>query len=246
MRRFSVVCCINQPEVALSCLLVSPCLAAQAGHQLVLVSGTSSAGAGMAAGLALARHEWLVLVHQDVYLPAGWDVRFGTALDAALVQHPNLAVAGVYGVTAAGVHAGHVLDRGRWLGAPVTGAVPVRSFDELLLAVRVGSGVCAAAELGWHLYGTDVCLAAEEKGWVAAVVDGPCEHRSALPRMNEAGDAGAHQHLRVAATAFGQSAQALLRRWPHAAPVYTPVWALQADFSPGQLLQLFEPQERVL
>ena len=240
MRRFSVVCCVNRPAVARSCLLASPCLAPGVGHQLLLVGGAGSAGAGMATGLALAHHGWLVMVHQDVYLPPGWDVRFGQALDAALAQHPNLAVAGVYGVTAAGAHVGHVLDRGRWLGEPLAGAVPVRSLDELLLAVRVGSGLCAAAELGWHLYGTDLCLAAETRGWVAAVVDGPCEHRSELPRMEGALGAAERGYLRAAAGAFGHSADALLRRWPHAAPVHTPVMSLESNFCTDEFFKRLE------
>lgn len=240
MRRFSVVCCVNRPEVARSCLLASPCLLPKAGHQLVLVGGSSSAGAGLAVGLALARHEWVVLVHQDVYLPPGWDARFGAALDAALLQYPNVAVAGVYGVTAAGVHVGHVLDRGRWLGKPQGGAVPVRSLDELLLAVRVNSGLSASAELGWHLYGTDLCLDAEERGWVAVVIDGPCDHRSDLPRLEDGVSDDTRQHLRAVAKAFGQSATQLLRRWPHAAPVYTPVLTLTADFHFDQLLGLLD------
>lgn len=236
MWRFSVVCCVNRPEVARRHLLASPCMRPGSAHQLVLVHGASSAGAGMSAGLAVARHEWLLMVHQDVHLPDGWDVVFSSALDRALAAHPTAAVVGVYGVQADGTHVGHVFDRDRWLGQPVTAAVPVRSLDELLLAVRVGSGVCASPQLGWHLYGTDVCLAAQARGLQSLVVTGPCEHWSLLPRVDERADRVARQALREVAQAYGRSAEVLLQRWPQAAPIHTPVMPLPADFSSADLM----------
>lgn len=236
MRRFSIVCCINRPEIAQRCLLASPCVQADAGHQLILVGQASSAGDGMRTGLSLAKHEWLVMVHQDVYLPAGWDLRFGQALDAALALHAHAAVVGVYGVQADGTHVGYVHDRDHWMGAPVDGASPVRSLDELLVAVRVSSGLCPSPSVGWHLYGTDLCLAAEARRWEALVIDGPCEHRSTLPRVNEAADAATRQQLRSVVEAYGHSAQALLQRWPHATPIHTPVMPLNPDFSIDNLL----------
>jgi hypothetical protein len=48
--------------------------------------------------LAPSNH-WLVWAHQDVYLPLGWDLKFASALQEAVSHWPNLAVAGVYGVS---------------------------------------------------------------------------------------------------------------------------------------------------
>lgn len=236
MRRLSFVCCVNRPDIAQSCVLTSPCLQPEAGHQLILVGQASSAGEGMATGLALARHEWVVMLHQDVFLPLGWDGRFCRALDAALDLYPQLAVAGVYGVRADGAHVGHVQDRGVLLGAPVGAAVPVRSLDELLVAVRVSTGLCPSPTLGWHLYGTDLCLAAQAQGLESLVLDGFCEHRSTLPRIHEASDVVTKQRLRTVVEAFAQSAEALLHRWPHAMPVHTPVMPVGADFRADQLI----------
>lgn len=236
MRRLSFVCCVNRPDIAQSCALTSPCLQPEAGHQLILVGGATSAGRGMATGLALAKHEWVVMLHQDVFLPDGWDERFCSALDAALDLYPKLAVAGVYGVRADGVHVGHVLDRGILLGAPISTAAPVRSLDELLVAVRASTGLCPSPTLGWHLYGTDLCLAAQAQSLESFVLDGFCEHRSVLPRLNEATDAVTRQQLRTVAEAFAQSAAVLLCRWPHAMPVHTPVMPITADFHVDQLI----------
>jgi hypothetical protein len=145
-------------------------------------------------------------------------------------------VAGVYGVQADGTHVGYIHDRDSWMGHPLSGAVPVRSLDELLVAVRVSTGLCPSPTLGWHLYGTDLCLAAEAQRLESLVLDGPCEHRSTLPRITEAADAATRQQLRHVVEAFGQSATALLQRWPHATPVHTPVMPLTSDFHVNQLM----------
>lgn len=230
MRRFAFVSCVNRPEIARRDLLTSPCLQVEAGHQLILIGQASSAGDGMRMGLSVAQHDWLVMLHQDVHLPLGWDRGFGQALDAALTRYPNVAVVGVYGVQPDGTHVGHVYDRDRWLGAPQDSACPVRSLDELLLAVRVDSGLCADPHLGWHLYGTDLCLAAHARGLEALVVHAPCEHRSDLPRLEETHTpterAALQSRLQPVAQAYGRSADALLRRWPHAAPIHTTVTTL--------------------
>ena len=236
MRRLSFVCCVNRPDIAQSRALTSPCFLPEAGHQLILVGGANSAGSGMTTGLALAKHEWVVMLHQDVFLPDGWDRRFSNALDAALALHPNAAVAGVYGVQADATHVGHVYDRDRWIGAALTRPLAVRSLDELLLAVRVSSGVCADPRLGWHLYGTDVCLAAHARGLEALVVDAPCEHYSSVPRLDGALTAANREQVREVARAYGHSVEVLLQRWPHATPVHTPVMSLHADFSLEQTI----------
>lgn len=236
MRRFSFVCCINRPELAQRCLLASPCLRPEEGHQLILVGQATSAGDGMRTALALAKHEWLVMVHQDVYLPLGWDRQFSEALDAVLFDQPRVAVVGVYGLQADATHVGHVYDRDRWIGEPLTQAQPVRSLDELLVAVRVSSGLCPAPELGWHLYGTDVCLSAEARQLQSVVVDAPCEHRSTLPRIHPQMDESTRAQLLQVAQVYGDSALALLQRWPHATPIHTPVMSLTHDFRPEQLL----------
>lgn len=230
MQQLTFVCCVNRPEVARRCVLTSPCLAPQRGHQLVLASGMGSAAEGFAWGARLARHEWMVMLHQDVYLPEGWDVVFAASLAAAVAKWPMLAVAGVYGVRADGVHAGHVFDRDRWLGELPVPAQAVRSLDELLLAVRLDTGLAPDRGLGWHLYGTDLCLRAQSEGWGAAVIEAPCEHRASLLRDVGAATAAQREALAPVVAAFNASARRLAELWPQAMPVVTPVAALDTGF----------------
>ncbi len=217
------VCCVNRPEVARSCLLASPCLAAGTRHQVLIAQGMRSAGDGFAWARQLATNPWIVLVHQDVYLPPDWDRTFAVGLQAAQSAFARVAIAGVYGVRSDGEHVGHVFDRDRWLGHAPVRPQRVRSLDELLLAVRSDRGLRVDPALGWHLYGTDLCLQAEATGQDAVVIDAACEHRSTLPRALPAADAATPSALQEQIAAFNASASALASRWPSAMPVSTPV-----------------------
>lgn len=54
---------------------------------------------------------------------------------------------------------------------------PVHSLDENFLVIRTGTGISCSAELaGFHLYGTDLCLNALEKGWQPYVIDFRLHH----------------------------------------------------------------------
>jgi hypothetical protein len=83
------VCCVNRPDMARSCLLASPCLTRERGHQVLIAQGMRSAGEGFDWALQLARHPWIVLVHQDVYLPPGWDHAFAAGVSAAQDAFPR-------------------------------------------------------------------------------------------------------------------------------------------------------------
>ncbi len=128
--------------------------------------------------------DWLVWVHQDVYLPAGWDTRFAISLRNAQIRFPNLAVAGAYGVSGTGptaVRAGHVLDRGNTLKENTPVPFPITSLDELLVAVRADSRLRMDPALGFDFYATDLVLQAHDAGLSGAVIDGYCEHWSDTP-----------------------------------------------------------------
>jgi len=230
--RLSLVCCMNRPEVARSCLLASPDLCAEHRPPVLMLQGMGSAAEGLARGSAWCSTRWLVLVHQDVWLPAGWVDQMSAALADLEARVPHAVVAGVYGVGADGGHKGYVQDRGQWIGAPVAAPAEVRSLDELLLAVRMDAGLSITAGLGWHLYGTDVCLQAQSRGGVAVVVDAPCEHRATLLRM--ATNAQEWQALSQVAGAFNASAAQLAKAWPQAMPVQTTV----CEVGPGRVLEL--------
>jgi hypothetical protein len=90
--------CLSSPETLRSNLLASPCLRPGAAHQVIAVEGCPSAAAGLNAGFGYAKHELIVCVHQDVYLPEGWDRYLAQQLREAERRFGPIGVAGVYGV----------------------------------------------------------------------------------------------------------------------------------------------------
>ena len=216
----SFVTGVSQWDVLLQNLARSPCL--QKGLlEWSAVSNASSAAhafnpAMLAAEQLFSSNHWLVWVHQDVYLPMGWDLKFAKALQDASSRWPSIAVAGVYGVSGHGpsiTRSGHVLDRGKDLREPTPLPALTDSLDELLVAVKVGSGLRMDPELGFDFYGTDLVLQAKEKGMQAAVLDAYCEHWSNTPLALPLPGNLVHR--------ISQNARVFEYKWQHALPLST-------------------------
>lgn len=219
-RKLGFVTCVSDAQVLRRRLLVSACLNSGAYPHALYFNAPSAAAAFAAARQQMLACEWLVWVHQDVFLPPGWDAQFIRGLDLAARQFPRLAVAGVYGVAGAGAaarRAGHLLDRGTLLRESVALPCRARSLDELLFAVRLSSGLQLDPELGFDLYATDVALAAAERDMEVAVVDAYCEHWS-----------GTHKE-RVAeefADRVVRSGKIFESKWSHRLPIETPCFSI--------------------
>lgn len=216
----SFVTGVSHWDVLLRNLARSPCL--QKGQlEWTAVSNAKSAAhafnpAMMAAEQLNLPNHWLVWVHQDVHLPAGWDTTFTKALQAAMQQWPSLAVAGVYGVSGHGtnmVRSGHVLDRGKDLREPTPLPSLTDSLDELLVAVKVGSGLRMDPAMGFDFYGTDLVLQAQALSMQAAVLDAYCEHWSDTPSVWPLPDPLVER--------ISRNAQVFETKWQHALPLST-------------------------
>lgn len=221
------VTCTNSLKVLSKHLLASPCLQDD-GHALAVYFNAPSAAHGFNSAAAAAaaapnpksKIPWLVWVHQDVYLPHGWDIDFSESLSEALLRFPKLAVAGLYGISGTGTNArraGHVLDRGTPLHEPEPLPCLVDSLDELLFAVRVDVGLQLDPALGFDFYATDLVLQAQARGLQCAVVDAYCEHWS--------GTASTGVSLAVAKRIL-TSGEAFELKWQQHLPVTTPCFDL--------------------
>lgn len=174
--------------------------------------------------------DWLVWVHQDVVFPPGWEDLFRQALHDACAQWPTLAVAGLYGVRGVGqqsVRAGHVLDRGQLLKEPAPLPCLVDSLDELLVAVRVDSGLRMDPAMGFDFYATDLVLQAQAAGMCAAALDAYCEHWSDTPAQGEM-PPGLIERVKNNGHAFEQ-------KWAHRLPIKTPCFDIHR---PGDIAAL--------
>ncbi len=237
----SFVTGVSQWDVLLRNLARSPCLQKGQLAWSAVCNANSAADAfnsAMVAAETLVREDathshtdnhWLVWVHQDVYLPAGWDVHFAKSLQEAQAQWPHLAVAGVYGVSGFGadcVRSGHVLDRGNELKEPTPLPSLTDSLDELLVAVKVGSGLRMDPALGFDFYGTDLVLEAKAKGLCAAVVNAYCEHWSDTPAAWPLPESLVQR--------ISNNAAAFERKWAHALPLSTSCFDMA---KPGDVAQ---------
>ena len=107
------------------------------------------------------------LVHQDVWLPAGWDRSVIEQLREAERRFGPIGVAGVYGVgevitpceqsqPLAAERIGWVVDRGQMLRDGPELPAPVATLDELLLIVKRDSGLRFDPDFGippvWSRY----------------------------------------------------------------------------------------------
>ena len=143
--------------------------------------GFASAGAAYNAGIRQAAGDLLVFAHQDVYLPEGWDQRLTDAVVGLSVEDPEWAVLGVWGITPELKPAGHSYCTGlqKVLGNPFERPVPCVSLDEALLVLRRSAGLTFDERLpGYHLYATDTCLAARQRGLKSYVISAFCIHNT--------------------------------------------------------------------
>jgi SAM-dependent methyltransferase len=166
-------------------LLASPILQ-DARHEIVPVVGASSAADALHKGLSQSarQNSLIVMVHEDVYLPAGWDDRLIAGIAEAERKFGPVGVAGVFGVTRSQFgsfeRVGKIVDRNSLL---VTGhqlPMSATSLDEAVLVFPVQNGSIVGIDdsLGFDMYGSEACLAAWEADQVAVVVDAPCLHNS--------------------------------------------------------------------
>jgi hypothetical protein len=222
----SLITAVSSLPVFQAQLARSPCVS-QGTVRLTAYMNAGSAAEAFNPIIATADTDWLVWVHQDVFLPEDWAQRFAQRLHEACSRWPALAVAGVYGISGRGSlasHAGHVLDRGQLL-APGTGLpCTADSLDELLVAVRTDSGLRMDAALGFDFYGTDLVLQARAAGLECAIVDACCEHWSDTPRQPPIPTRLAER--------IARSGRAFEEKWVTRLPVTTTCFAIN---SPGDV-----------
>jgi hypothetical protein len=214
----SFVACVSDQAVLESNLTASPCLGAGSPHEFIAFLDPPSAASALNAGLERARHGLVVCVHQDVSLPPGWDRLVARQYRRAERQFGAIGVAGVYGVgdvippPSPGIppsveRIGHVVDRERLIRNGTDLPSRVATLDELLLIVPRESPLRFDPDLGFHLYGADLCLQARERGLAVVALEAPCRHNS--------------RNIWLPGSIF-PSALRFARKWADRLPVATP------------------------
>jgi SAM-dependent methyltransferase len=213
----SFVACVSDDDILRANLFSSPCLRPGSPHEVLLFRGCRSAAEGLNRGLARATHAPVICLHQDVYLPEGWPERFWQQYREAERRFGRLGVVGIYGIAGGNGPAqrvGRVVDRDRLLCEPPPLPARVDTLDELLLAVPRELQSSVDPQLGFHMYGADLCLAAQARGMANVAIDAVCLHNSRSAGLP---------------ASFAPSVAAFIAKWRHALPVATSCVKIDAD-----------------
>lgn len=176
----SVAAAVNDRAILADCLARSPDIAGGA-LSLKIYEGFATAGIAYNQALDACETPWLLLAHQDVYLPTGSAMRITQALEALSQSAPDWAVAGVVGGNENGAVIGQVWCSGNARLIKGNASLPARAstLDELIIIIRHDSGLRFDEQLpSFHLYAADIILTANATGRSSWVVDMPVVHHS--------------------------------------------------------------------
>jgi Glycosyltransferase like family len=195
--KLGVVAAVNKHDVLEENLLRSPMIAAGA-VPVQTEEGHVSCSAAYNHGIDAIDADVIVLAHQDVYLPRGWDQRLTTCISTLQAEGTDWGVLGVYGVRASSEHAGQVWSTGlqRELDSRVETPQEIVSLDELVLVIKRDDRLRFDEALpGFHLYGTDIVQTALDRGMSTFVFPGPVIHNSSPVRRLPSIYWQAHRYL---------------------------------------------------
>ncbi len=138
----------------------------------------STAGAALNHGASLARHELVVLVHQDVYLHSiDRLVEAGVAL-----LDRSWSMLGASGVTSTGEVIGLLRDRTDLIGRSAPMPVEVDTLDEVLFMilrdVMLSDPLTEESDLAWHAYAVEYATRLRRSGHRVGAVDLAITHNS--------------------------------------------------------------------
>jgi glycosyltransferase involved in cell wall biosynthesis len=226
--RITFVSAVNNREILNEHLLASPCFRAPHNHQILIQEGFPSAAQAYNDAIQKSVNELIVFCHQDIYLPSPWLSQLQKALDQLESQDPNWGVLGCGGMTRDGLGRGHLYSSGLGiLGEPFERPALVQTLDEIVLIVRKSSGLGFDPELPhFHLYGTDICLAAARRGRASYAISAFCIHNT-------------HQGL-ILPKEFYECCAHVRRVWRDSLPVVTPCIRLTKSNYPVYRRRLHE------
>lgn len=213
MRPFSVIVPVNRPWQHELNIARSPGLK-EVEAEVICVQGASSAAAAYESGVRRASHPWRLMLHQDVYLPCGSGFAIARSLAKLEQTGRHRAPAGFAGLCAPSpgdlsrvAYAGRVIDRTTLFDhGPSDCAV---SIDEFAVALHADCVARIDPELGWHLWGTDLCLQ------VLKLVGRPVAHILDVPLFHNS------TNDYVLPPVFQESAGLLLAKHPDRARIQT-------------------------
>jgi Glycosyltransferase like family len=178
---FTIVAAVNNRQVLCDNLLRSPALAEGCRHQIILKEGFASASLAYNSAIDEAKHDLILFIHQDVFLPEGWFDAVGDWIEHLDETAPEWGVAGAYGAKAGPQPSvGQIYTNGLgYHGLAIQQPEPVETLDEITLVFRKSSGLRFDPQLPhFHMYGVDICLSARSLGKTNYALPALCVHNT--------------------------------------------------------------------
>lgn len=219
---------VDNPEILEANLLRSPDVRSRAIAVERLVDAPSaSAGYNRFLQNAPSDLRYCCLIHQDVYLPAGWFDRLDQQIALIEETDKDWAALGVWGIVRAGELCGRVWCSGSDLEYRGNVAAPAKvlSVDEIVIILNPKHGLRFDEGLpGFHLFATDIINEARKRGLNSYAIDAPVIHNSRPnPQVFDAAFFAAYRYMQrkwreqlplltcvTPVTRFGMP---LLKRW---------------------------------
>jgi len=178
---FSIVVAVNNLEILRKNLYLSPGLLRGHKHQVLVKENYPSASLAYNSAIDEAENEIIIFIHQDVYLPKDWFSDLRKSLLHLKEHQINWGVLGCFG-SRKDAHGGlgRVYTNGLGLhGRELTEPESVETLDEIILIFRKSSGLRFDPSFPhFHLYGTDICMSARDKGMANFAFQGFCVHNT--------------------------------------------------------------------
>jgi hypothetical protein len=174
---------VADDEVLKNNFLSSPIFTGKHKHEIIIQRGFISASTAYNSAIKISINDLVVFAHQDVILPESWVSRLEESIIYLENKSINWGVLGCYGVRAEsgkGIGIGKVYTHGVGIhGQEIVMPENVDTLDEIVLVIRKSSGLLFNPTLpNYHLYGTDICLSAREKGLKIYVIPTFCIHNT--------------------------------------------------------------------
>ena len=170
----------NNREILQRNFLASPCFRGMHSHQIIIQEGYASAGRAYNDAIDTSQNDLMVFLHSDIILPEQWLSDLERALQWLEKEDPAWGVIGTYGETLDDHGRGYIYSSGLGImGKPFDEPAQIQTLDEIVLIFRKSSGLRFDSGLpNFHMYGTDICMAAQDAGRRNYAISAFCVHNT--------------------------------------------------------------------
>ena len=161
--------------------LASPLFNERHQHEILAVQNAPSATKLYNWAIDKSKNNILIFVHQDVLFPTSWLRNLRKALQHLDETDPHWGALGCWGFTKDAMHHGYLYCSGNGIvfGQQFNHPIAVQTLDEIVIIMRKSSGLYFDETLPYfHFYGTDICMAAADRGMKCYAISAFCFHNS--------------------------------------------------------------------